>query len=1051
MEHSFCDFVSDGLVPARVAGHATMYSARLVGSVVIIATKTLAKGFYHYPKSTLAMGTAVYVSYGVIKMHLRLTRYHSCNHEFVPQEHQVNVTYRYIKTTLRFTWGYVRYLYYTWGGLFPLSVRDYTSIIDKSRIPIADARPLLIPAGEKIEIFPCNSVHSHPRSAEFRSAAGNFITELLAKAGYTPYHVSAAKRDLGKGSRYYYCTKDMSQPMRDDPIEENSAIEMTDVDYYADMPRWLALRKPIVMYTLVPQSISFSNGEQSYYFENNEVVFHVAGGGKYQHQLWDYKGDVVTALDLDGNLIVYELEQRLIKGDEHHRIIALMPRAVITDPLFLTMKLDWLDNLLQRKTVTQGDLNVLWEPIDDVLSVGRVDSKYSVTITGKLFAAIKARLAHKDSAPFVSDVERMLKEEKHPNYARDAPILFECIERNITLRQNVVKTGSFPTVFAAIPKKGALSTEDTKRPGQVVTTPMVSQPSLFAAKGYNADVACIEGRIDKVCNHVRFPRKYRNYASEFVDRLVPLESIGKGVPLSFREVRALQNKKAQRGRFDRIAPIMSTSAENSIRSFIKTEPYSAAKAPRNISTMSPDITIQSSAYSLPMANILKNHHWYCPGKAPRAIVDRLHEVMKRDLQEDLEEGDYTCLDGTQSADYSDLLLLPMYMRYLAPEHRGEFKRLYKQIYTKKAVTSNGVSYKPRMTVRSGSSITTQAGTLCNAFNVYSALRNMGYDAGGAWDRIGAIFGDDSLNANYDGIFREHIEQVSRELGMIYKSNLRPRGEPVLFLGRYFVDPTTTYDSFADPLRTIGKLHLSSNNSVSPEQAAANKAHGYHTTDALTPIIGTWASRVLEITKLAFKSGTGEEQYKCSNAWPQRDRRAICESMAFVLGLSVAEVEIIDAEVRRVEGLDQFPVVLETTYAHKQCAVVDGELVGTDLHADIVQPPPTPIPQDERQSEASPNSVQRPRRKAIRRGRNARRTTETGTKQRRKPPREGRAKGEGVPVQLPTADGDGSVTPPPPSSAGRGGRRRQRNERIFNNRNAQENQADWRQVYRDVTA
>jgi hypothetical protein len=104
--------------------------------------------------------------------------------------------------------------------------------------------------------------------------------------------------------------------------------------------------------------------------------------------------------------------------------------------------------------------------------------------------------------------------------------------------------------------------------------------------------------------------------------------------------------------------------------------------------------------------------------------------------------------------------------------------------------------------------------------------------------------------------------------MIYKSNLRPRGEPILFLGRYFVDPPTTDDSYADPLRTIGKLHASTNKSVTKEQAAANKALGYISTDRLTPIIGTWAARVIQLTKIrTMKGGTGEEKYKCSNAWP----------------------------------------------------------------------------------------------------------------------------------------------------------------------------------------
>jgi hypothetical protein len=471
-------------------------------------------------------------------------------------------------------------------------------------------------------------------------------------------------------------------------------------------------------------------------------------------------------------------------------------------------------------------------------------------------------------------------------------------------------------------------------PGQVVGTPLTSQPALFAAKGNNADKACIEGRIDAVKNTKRFPLKYKRFAEEFVLKLIPKHLVGKGVPLSVGEVRDSQDKLAQRSRFKQVAPMMSLNAENKIKSFIKTETYGAAKPPRNISTMTPEITIQSSAYSLVMANVLKMNQWYCPGKKPKEIVSALDRVLRMEPEHDIEEGDYTCLDGTQSPDYSNLILLPAYMRYFAPEHRANFKNIYKQIYSNRANTSSGVSYKPEMTVRSGSSITTQCGTLDNAFNVYSALRLMGYSIDDAWQLIGAIFGDDSVNANHRGVFSNFIAQVASDLGMLYKSNLRERGAPVLFLGRYFVDPTTTNDSFADPMRTIGKLHVTANKNVSIEQGAANKAHGYLTTDLLTPVIGTWAQRVIKITGLKFKNGTGEEQHKCSNAWPQRDPDAIRTAMARVLNIDVAELIAKDKLISEVNGLDQFPVIFDTEYNHTQLAVVDGQLVGTDLHEQV---------------------------------------------------------------------------------------------------------------------
>nr|QYF49991.1 MAG: RNA-dependent RNA polymerase [Zhejiang farmland noda-like virus] len=929
----------------------------LKGSACLVAAPArgicaLSRLAWRHPKPMLALVATSVALADFIRWYIKFYHKVFYRYEFVPPTYQGHKFVRFLCTCARFVAADYRYRLWTCFGLFPPHVMEYSRKLEKSIERKPDLRPRFVPAGDAVEIFSCNSVHSHPRSAEFRSSANAYLIDAVRRAGYNPYVVSASRRDDEKGSRYFYCVKDFGITYKADPIQDNSALVFTDVDYYACMPDWMCLWKPICMYTLVPTQLNYSNEEFSFHFSGNTVAYHVSGGGKYKHELWDYRGDTVTAIDAEGNLLIFDIEQRRIKGDPQHRLIWLLPRARITDLLWVVgteYGLDWAQNLLSRKVVLANNIKTLWEPIDDSLSIGLESSNYSVNINGKLFESIRTRLRYKDSAPYVSDVERMLKEAGHPEHTKDAPILFRCVTEDVLVRPNVVKTGTFPVMYHAIPRNRGLATEDPKPPGQVFGSPLVSQPALFAAKGHNADLACIEGRIEAVRNTKKFPVEYKRYATEFVNLLVPDSIVGTGVPISIGEVRELQAKKAQRGRFDRVAPIMSIEAKNEIKSFIKTETYGASKPPRNISTMSPEITIQSSAYSLPMAEHLKKLDWYCPGKRPSSIVDRLRVVLQMDVDENIEEGDYTCLDGSQSADYSNLLLLPMYMRYFADEHRNGFRRLYKEIYVNKAKTATGVGYKPDMSVRSGSSITTQAGTLDNAFNVYCALRNMGYNPEDAWGRIGAIFGDDSVNANHRGIFREHVEKVAKQLGMIYKSNLRSRGEPILFLGRYFVDPLTTNDSFADPLRTIGKLHASGNKSVTPEQAATNKAVGYLTTDAKTPIIGTWAARVIKITGLKFKNGTGEEQYRCSNAWPQRDATTIAEAMAKVLEITLDELKKKDEDIKKADGLDDFPVIFDTCYKHTQPAVVGGDVVCTDLHQ--------PIQHNERQPGTSHQSVQ----------------------------------------------------------------------------------------------
>jgi len=910
-----------------------------------------------YPKTVLAISVTSYGLVKLIKHHAKL--YNQQNpFEYIPSEETNWLLVRQVRNVMKHQYAAVKYQMMTVGGLYQTNVKQLSEEIEMTIIRKPDLRPILVPNGDSIDIIPVNSMHSHPASAQYRSSANTYMNDCVIRAGYRPYNVSKSRRDIEDGCRYFYHSKDLSIRYSNDEIQDQSVFIMTDVDYYVDLPRWLKLFRPIVMYTLSPTKLSCTgpNDKTEYRFniDGNFVHYHVSGGGEYTHQLWNYTGDTVTCVDDEGNLLTFDIEQRKVKGDEQHRLIWLLPRSKVTNPLWHYLRLDWENNLLKRKDMTLKGFNYLLEPIEDNLSIGLIGTKYSVEISGKLYEAIRIRLAEKEATVFVSDVERMLKEAKHPSYVTDAPILYKCFAVDVVFNKNVVKTSNFAVTYQAIPRHGALSTEDGNNPGQTTTSPLTSNPALFASKGYNADKACIEGRIHKVANNKKWSKKYHDYAREFIDRLVPKRYRGTGTPLSIGEVDLRQEKVAQKGRFKQVAPMMSLDAGNAIKAFIKTETYASAKPPRNISTMSPELTIQMSAYTLVFANILKTHDWYCPGKKPRDIIKRLAHVMKAEEGEDIEEGDYTCLDGTHSEEYARNLLLPAYMQYLAPELRNMFKELYRKVYKQHATTSTGVSYDPGYTVRSGSPITTQAGTVANAFNIYCALRNMGSSPDEAFDMIGAVFGDDSCNPNYKGQFHLFVEQVAKDLGMIYKSNLRPRGEPILFLGRYFVDPPTTDDSYADPLRTIGKLHASTNKSVTKEQAAANKALGYISTDRLTPIIGTWAARVIQLTKIrTMKGGTGEEKYKCSNAWPQKNENRIRDCMAITLGISTAELIELDNKIKNVDGLDHFPVIIDTAYKHTQVAVVDGDLVCTDLHQDN-----KPI-QDESEPKASCSSVQPP--------------------------------------------------------------------------------------------
>lgn len=886
-------------------------------------------------KWALYVGSAYYTGKTVkwyITKHLELAR-QQWTYEFVPPEDDGNIVYLHYRNLCRIKYAEVRWFFLTWGGLRALNSMQLSSLLEPSIKRITGLRPNFMPAGEKIQIFPCNSIHSHPQSAQFRSSTNNFLIELVRKAGYDPYVISKSTRDDTPGSRLIYHYKDVGIGYANDKITDRTAFILVDVDYYANMPRWLALGKPIVMYTLIIRQLHFSCREYSYRVRGDVVFYDVAGGAHYEHELWDYRGDTIVVIADNGDLIVYDVEQRQVQGDINHRIIALLPKARITDLLWLMLQANSQELTLKRKKIQCGNHLRLWEPIDDTLSVGRVGSDYSVTIKGRLYKAIETRLRNKDSKVYIGDVERMLKKAGIEDYAETAPILFDCFEEELKMTENMVKTTQFPTTFHPVGKEFN-STEDPKTPGQQVTTPLTSSPALTAAKGENADISTKEGRVNASKNTTKFSKEMKRHAYEFVRRVIPDNVAGKGVPISTAEVRAQQTKAQQIGRFNLVADVMSIEPENVPQWFGKTETYPSAKPQRCIVTMKPEVTIQTSQYSLAIAEEFKKLSWYCPGKTPTQICKRLREVALEAGEDGIEEGDYTNMDFSCSEDQWEHVLKPIYLRYFSDDTKAELNHLLKEVKKSRAISPHDVTIFLEWAIRSGWSGTSHEGTMQNAFIVFVALYRIYGDYDTAFRKIGAIFGDDSFNANYGRQFSPEVQKVAKELGMGYKSILRKPHEPVQFLGRYFVDPATSDDSFADPVRTIGKLHFSasSRQTVPQAQAAANKAHGYINTDGKTPIIGTWARRVLELTgNLKFKNGTGEERYKCSNSWPQKDGDAIREAMATVMDYSISELLLMDSSIATAPGLDQFPVIMDTEYNHTFQAVVEGEIVGPDPH------------------------------------------------------------------------------------------------------------------------
>lgn len=390
-----------------------------------------------------------------------------------------------------------------------------------------------------------------------------------------------------------------------------------------------------------------------------------------------------------------------------------------------------------------------------------------------------------------------------------------------------------------------------------------------------SDEATIRGRIDKVRNDKVPPRTYFKYANDFINQIV--RQVGVGSPVSVDEVRREQCTAQQRARYKMSEATLNCNPSNRLQAFIKAEPYSSVNDPRNITTMAPELTVMLSCYTMAFKNsVLKGLSWFGPGKTPKQTVNELYRIGRK-CKEWLVV-DYSRLDGTVSEFLQRNVMMAAYMRWVAPDYRAELQHCLNQVFIQQGRTAHNIKFEPGYGTRSGSPVTTDGNTMICAYVVYCALRNLGYSSKSAFKDIGLVYGDDGAFAALPGL-AEQLQGVSGALGLQIKLDTVSNNEPVSYLGRYFVDPLTTYDSFQDPVRTLGKVHLTANKSVSVNQALANKAHGYLATDAKTPLIGTWARKVIELTGLKPKGLLREEQHKLSNAWPQRNADLIKECIA----------------------------------------------------------------------------------------------------------------------------------------------------------------------------
>jgi hypothetical protein len=762
--------------------------------------------------------------------------------------------------------------------------------------------------------------HSHGAAAARRSTARQLIGFFAKKAGLLTHEVSGLSQ-VGSW-KHHFATDTKIAPVDDDRPTGDHVLTMVDVDYYVDMPTVLSDgadngMKVALLYTFNPDTITGTSDEARYFFTpNSEVVCQVSGGSCYRHGLWDYGFDslVVRRGSVDYCFLV---ERRNLGAG----------RIVVA--LFYTGRFTQIPHahLLKRQRLTTAGPCVFRAFIRDnikfISAAALEDMETSVTLSHDAFAHILARSRRAEKS-YVGQLEMVLQtysqqmEEDAERPSRAAAYIALWLDQGFIL----------PGLRAhfSLKRTGALDDYHYEPEGPVVTVgkptlQQVCEPVLDSTaaptKGINSEAAMVHERVEKVRNEKQAPHVYRQFANEFLRKIVPNTPLA---PAEMEEIQQRQNRPSQRVRAKERAAYQTTKVDKFKWSlFMKAETYDSLNAPRPISNPPQAHKEEYSRFTYPLSDYFSKQPWYAFGKAPKEIADRVHVIGAKALKngKKLSATDYSKFDGTQSqftAEFEKKVLIASYEKCWS----SAIGRLKANHYNTKGVTAHRVKVDMSWGRPSGSPDTALFNTITNALVAYCTYRKMGRKPHEAMEELGVYGGDDGLNQGLDlTIFKE----VCDDLGLKFTGDEQSPSDPIVFLGRVYVCPAATDASIVDVPRALGKLHLGPKGK-DKTQVLADKIAGLLTVDPNVPffsdLLRTIATRE-KITASDAPTGYWAAVVKEWGPFPQDyDKEQLTQVVANSLGLTLLELNKLWAEVRvgKVPKLPSSPLEVKVSAIHR---------------------------------------------------------------------------------------------------------------------------------------
>jgi len=756
-------------------------------------------------------------------------------------------------------------------------IRDYVSILcEKLSVEPAIVSDVARDAFTQLSVDPVPTTpgHTHADAAALRSTATRFCQTMALFSGADVYVIGMSKSDQRKnmrGSRTWYWTKDANTSNRNDEVGRRDIRYMCDVDYYVDMPQLLAeCAKPVVLYTVVPETATGNGIDQTSFRFESDGTFHtlVAGGGSYRHPLWDYAGDSVlavkTCLGIPTRAIAYAIERKQV--GKHRQMILLAPiklfngiAAILARMVLETKTLNRFDPIVTADGQSYVRFNVMTPRGELLITTARAGDTLSATVPASVDDSIAtvARLGTTNlmlptTASWITDraSAAILTEFHRKSQSRPKPFVFPVAA---AVRAYQYKPKNFDA--------------DAKPKLQAFMSPLVH--GAFAPVPNRAgEEQCVEGRINSLKKPEPPTNTFRDHC--LID-FVNIISQGKTLePVCYETVEHKQTRGAQKLSLMK-AVLTGPFRKRILKCFIKSEAYADVKDPRNISTYNDADKLDMAMFALALSDHLKQFPWYGPGKTPKQIAERVAVVCSA-AKTFLNTSDYHRMDGTISY-WLRLVERGVAMKMFS-NHTAVMNELLKRNVDNTGFLPEGTTFDQGSSHGSGCSATSVFQTLRAAFNAYLAFRHTilpgtsrFYNNEEAFEALGLHYGDDGIDADLPV---ESLSWASKNTGLVVESDVVLRGyRGVNFLARYY-SPDVWYgdtNSMCDIKRQLSKFHTTVRmpQNVAPLDKLVEKAMSYSATDGNTPVIGQLCGRVLLLTDYRPRHFLG-----VGNWWTQFD-------------------------------------------------------------------------------------------------------------------------------------------------------------------------------------